>query len=85
MISHLLKVASKVVYRRQRELILVSVRELLVIRHELVLVEQLVRNVEEQTVLERALGPLFCGLLGLPVVHAGVGVWRRGRRTCFFV
>lgn len=41
----------EVVYRRERQLILVCVRELLVVRHEFVFVQHLVRHVEQYAVL----------------------------------
>lgn len=63
--THLLEVTPEVVYRRERELVLVGVAQLLVVRHQLVFVQQLVRNVEEQSVLEGALRPALAGFLGL--------------------
>lgn len=65
--------APQVVYRRERQLVLVCIAQLLVVRHELTLIEQLVRHVEQQPILQGALAALLRGLLRLVWVHLGYG------------
>lgn len=63
--KYLLEVASKIVDRRERELVLVSIAELLVVYHKLVLILELVRYVEEDSVLEGAFGSVLGCFFGL--------------------